>query len=803
MTKYQQNMKYFIDRIYFQFDFKLAYVIRFQIRFNLMEPEEYDFLKLCKQFFRGPNKPTEPLQQFFARLITDNTKLSLTNEVRQYIPKLAQVENGMFINMLTHTVEGITPMHFVPDLQLSPKPPRQKTQKTMPNPRRCKTTRNDLPVSDIKAFMNRSQHFDKPQSKTISKPQTAKTYSNTASLAASTFLRPLPPLKDSETSIIHNLYAKPKSTFYLCKKAQPFDENLKVIPPEYPPHMIGNRYSIMTNRGVVSIEGKNCELTELDQYIKDKNDFYLLERNLFRKRVAYQSFYVWRNRYKVHNFDCKIRKLNGINAIMGPGFRATLDKIRGHFLTVTEDMKVFPTSFDAKIDDAEYSEMIQIAADSMEKITDATSTLADETARKIAEFFNQIQLMKEMMKLNFNELHELDVIPPNLKQYSSDLKYKTPSLHRNQLREEELKTERKVSRSREAYLSTFFKKTRSLYAGLLVIRCREILKEFLTRFDSTVFQEQRATKFLAVFDDNRGLKLSPSRQEFHDWVFKITEEIKAAFLTEPHQLPLDLISELDPNYNCEMEDLYKLLGRFKEIDVIYENVEKAADNAFIFFDKELDDHRQWLLYFSDILKMSRDFNEMRDMDKLKHLVETLVKIRDELHCKPRNIFHKIVHQNESRADFVADMKPAWDAATRMLDREMKDLKVRVLNELNNELFIEIQEKFVHSKEKRKLSRVDVGAFEARCLIYAIMCTSIVHAWPEAMSDCRASFDTVSQMYQQIANTSKYTHADAADSYNENAEKLNVAWVRVQDEEESENDEEEDEYEYVDEEDVND
>ena len=165
----------------------------------------------------------------------------------------------------------------------------------------------------------------------------------------------------------------------------------------------------------------------------------------------------------------------------------------------------------------------------------------------------------------------------------------------------------------------------------------------------------------------------------------------------------------------------------------------------------------------------------------------MIQLRQDIEKRPRLLFHKVTANSfaEVRADFVVDLKPCWEVSKRRLEKELAGLKERALNELNNNLFNEIQEKYVSQKEKKKLSKIDVGAFEARCLIYSLMCGTIVSTWPQVASEIRAGLDTVAQMYQQIANISKYVHAEVADSFNMCCERVNVPSVKVQEGEEEE------------------
>lgn len=790
-----------------------------------MMAETRVFLRLSKQLINGRADSTDQMSNYLTNIIKSRTKLPMSAEIRKVIPDLGKIENGALVELLTNSIDGITPLHFYPDLTFSPKPPSTPA-KSPKSARRCQTMRNDLKIVDIKGFMKMRPDFNSTEAK---KPQTSRDYMHRSYasekiqppsllMTATTFdrtrppayLRPLPPLKRTDNDIISQLYAGPETNFFLGQKAQIHnnqiienhgtDDNLRIVPPEVPLHKIGKTYSIITNRGIVSLEGQNSEITDLPQYVKDKSDFYLTKHNLFAQRVRYHTFYVWINRYKIHHFDSKIRALDNKYATFGPGFRSTLDKVRGNFLNVTEELSIFPSTFDVKIEDAEFTEMKEIAKNSVEKLSEQTKNLVEESARILAQFFNEIELTKEMMKLNFEELHELDVLPENLTMFISDLKFKTPSLFRNHLREEEMKRERQLAKRREKYLSTFYKKARSLYGGLLLIRCRETLIEFLRRFDATVFLEHRALKFMATLDENQNIQVIPSCNEFIDWITLICNKIKESFLTEENQIPFDLITQIDKNYNCESENLSNLLLRFKDIPQIVENVKTSVVNAYQFFDSEFNDHRRFLTMLFQTIEQSRQFTELRDTEKFKEIVNILTTCKSDLESKPRNIYHKITRLSEHRVDFIADMKKTWEQTTKLLDNAMKELKERAMNELNNTLYVEITDRFNRIKEKKKkLQKIDIGAFEARCLIYSLMCVNLLTGWPETVTELRLGLDSVSQMYQQIANITKYTHSDCAENFNVNAEKLNVPWVKVQDGEEEEFPDEEDEYEYVDEE----
>ena len=67
------------------------------------------------------------LQHFLGRLVASGQTLELSEPVRKVIPGLANIQSGNFIPLLSKTIEGLSPMHFVPDLNLEtalrPHPP--------------------------------------------------------------------------------------------------------------------------------------------------------------------------------------------------------------------------------------------------------------------------------------------------------------------------------------------------------------------------------------------------------------------------------------------------------------------------------------------------------------------------------------------------------------------------------------------------------------------------------------------------------------------------------------------------------
>jgi hypothetical protein len=100
-----------------------------------------------------------------------------------------------------------------------------------------------------------------------------------------------------------------------------------------------------------------------------------------------------------------------------------------------------------------------------------------------------------------------------------------------------------------------------------------------------------------------------------------------------------------------------------------------------------------------------------------------------------------------------------------------------VNDLNNALFTEIQEKWATVKDK-KVSVADCRYIEIRMVLYALMSQSVCSAWPEAIQDLKASFDTVMRMYMRLNQDCKYTHTDAILSFNAAADILGMSHVPI-------------------------
>ena len=329
---------------------------------------------------------------------------------------------------------------------------------------------------------------------------------------------------------------------------------------------------------------------------------------------------------------------------------------------------------------------------------------------------------------------------------------------------------------------------------MLVLRARDVVLTFLTRFDSTKNAQRRVHKLQGFYDEELAIRVSPSKEEFQGWIKTNVEKLRNEFAQEDKLIDRSVITSIIPSFQFEFEEPANVIHRFTEIGVALDAAMKSSNEAYEFYETELQVHRDFIRSLMKAMKDSDEFQDLRDMEKLESVIGSLLQVKEELEQRPRNCFHKIKRLGETRVDFAVDMKPAWDQGAKLLDKCMVALRDRMLDELNNSLFMEIQDLWSVDKDK-KITRAMCSSMEARMLMYSLMAVSIIKAWPEAMSDCKAGLDTVMGIYQQLADKTRYTHRDAAIHFNEAVDKFGLQLVRLQAEQEDDDEEEDYEYEY--------
>jgi hypothetical protein len=609
------------------------------------------------------------------------------------------------------------------------------------------------------------------------------------------YQKPLPPLKETQDDVIPHLYsAVERTSHFMGKRVERDALDVRILPASYPKHLTGNEFVMMSISGVVNIDGTHASVVDLDQFVEDLAHEFVIERQMFRLRYAYRMYYTWRERYKESQFRKIISAYDKENAISYPGFVQLVDGLRLDILSTAEKFIIYEGDFDQKTEEVPFSDIQTVAEASIDDMSDKLLTLCGESARQIAEFFRQIRAVKLLMQLDFEELHSLNALPPALQPFAADLKWKVPSIWRLRLREKQLDRERRLASLREDYIPQAFTRVQMVYTGLLVLECDRIARLFLERFSSHCQMKRRINKIATNFDTETGITVAPSREDFIGWIDRTIVAIKRAFLDDRKLLSDDIILDIIPSYHFDRASPFDTLARFQPLANLIEDVHGALGTAFSFVEKEVKHHAAFMMRLVEGVEEARQFTDLRDFEKLGQMIAKLLQVSEELRRKPKNIFHQMPDNGES-TDFVVDMKPTLEGASKFLGAGIADLKNRVINELNNSLFTEIQEKWAAIKDKR-ISAIDSRFLETRMVLYALISQTMVAAWAEIAGELKASFDTVMRMYRDLNGKSRYTHVDAVNSFNAAADLVGISHVAMRnddyeyDEEEEEEEEEE-------------
>lgn len=730
----------------------------------------------------------------------------MTEEIRSYIPSLAGYQDGVLCSFLESCIQGISPFHYVPDLQLSyhinkiqsPKSP--KTDTTSRNPRnkkmRSKTSRrNQQKKSHVDKVIDGLQITEIRLPHTKNRPNSARTISS-ARRKKSTQNAPkniLPPMIQTQDDVISKLYIQDSRTFYTAKKLHKESLDYHIVPPNYSKHAIGPKFSMISNSGVVSIENKKSSFVDLPQFFEDHTNTFIVESQTFKLHNAFRCFYTWLDRYRQKILKKVVHSLDEHNSVCTPGFQELLDRIRFDIITKTSELMIYDHSFDQTNDDVDFKELQDQANISLQEMENCVSCLKKDVEDTLSDFFRQICATNFLMQLDFDELHSLNALPESLKTFASDLKWKNPSIWREKLRENLLKKERIIAMKRQEYLGQFFIRVNSIYSGNLILQCKRITTEFIERFATTCSKRRRIHRLHATFDFDKGMKIEPSKKTFLKFVLLTIEEIKLAFITPEKQLSINVIKDIDPEFDFLRENSDTILNSFSDFQKLFVNSENEINSVYTFFDLEMHNHAFFLKKLKDTVDKANSVEDLRDIDCLDKVIQELVDIENELINKPRTIFHKIF---EDEIDFALDLKPAFGMAAKYLEENINNFKSRILNELNNVIFTEIQEKWAAAKETL-INRDDCRYLEIRFVLYAILCDTTCTMWSDLINKVKGSFDTIMRIYRLLNDRCHYTHIEAIESFNSAAEKIGIGLVTpkkvqyIDSESESEEEEEED------------
>ncbi|OHT12713.1 hypothetical protein TRFO_17441 [Tritrichomonas foetus] len=761
---------------------------------------EEEFATLCHRFFDLPQKDKTPdnLSTFFSRLIQLNQKVLITDEIRYFIPMLASYGSGLFSGMLDPCIEGLSPMHYVPDLSLATnlminstiKTPRTpKSSRSTRNPRsrrlsnnRCQTARTPRPkISDLNPVVQLSTVRSVPQTPKLGQLPFAK---RTARVS---FKPQLPPLTQTHDNVISTLYIRDNPTFFTGKVMRPKSLDIHIMPPKFPTYMIGNHFEMLSGTGVTKFTGNMAAVNPLPQFVLDQSNEFMV-RQIFKNNNVGKCFFVWRELFREKRFRRIVANFDRADIVARPLFSQLIDKIREDIIKFTDPLSIFPNDFDEAVNDVQFDEFQTVSNKSIMEMEEITIKMAGDTENTLSEFFRQIRATNLQMQLDFEELHSLNLLPPALEEYSGDLKWRFPSLSRQRERNILLRKERKVAFLRQNYLGRFFSRARAVYNGTLVKQCQKCLLKYLNRFTPTYVEKRRMNKIYAIFDLDEGIVITPSHEEFHKWVESVVADIKHAYLLSNKLISSDIICEVDPEYECPHENPMLTIERFNDHKDMLKAAYAEIEDAFNYFQFKSLSLRNFMKELRKQVEYSRRFNNFHNFEELQSIIDSLLDSEKQLIAWPRNLFHKIP-DNEEIIDFILEIRPSIENALKYVREAMADLQKRVIDDLNNRVFVEIQEKWASVKDST-ITRADSKYIETRLVLYAIISDSLITAWKNLVGDLKGSFDALVSVYRSLNDKSPFTHVEALESFNNAAAKIGMAGVTFDENQEYEEEEEE-------------
>jgi hypothetical protein len=115
--------------------------------------------------------------------------------------------------------------------------------------------------------------------------------------------KPLPPLTQTQDHAIPVLYAAVQKTgHFMAKRTDPESLDVRIIPSAYPKHLIGDDFEMMSITGVVRVRGSQGTVVDLDRFVEDTANEFIVERQMFRLKYTYRMFYLSRERYRDRQF---------------------------------------------------------------------------------------------------------------------------------------------------------------------------------------------------------------------------------------------------------------------------------------------------------------------------------------------------------------------------------------------------------------------------------------------------------------------------------------------------------------------
>jgi hypothetical protein len=228
-------------------------------------------------------------------------------------------------------------------------------------------------------------------------------------------------------------------------------------------------------------------------------------------------------------------------------------------------------------------------------VDNSTATIAGVRAKicemnatisaNLTHFIHQVQDISLLLRADYQILATIGAIPKTMVPYVIEREVNAPSIVVARTRDALHFKERRRAYDRKVYLPTFFQMMKLVLRHFMITQLRTILREFYFRFTET--PPSTAHKIHLELDRERGLRMSPTLQEFLAWFAQVEKSLRQIFMGESIALEQEVLDEIFPEGDnsevlfteavCEDAELEKM--RASAIEIIGKAYEHFAVKA--------------------------------------------------------------------------------------------------------------------------------------------------------------------------------------------------------------------------------
>ena len=680
--------------------------------------EEFETLLRSQYILEEKKRDYSQIYNFFTRAIQLDKKIYITPSLRELISFLSTADGGSLWVIAENLLANYDPTMLVPKittkniiikkpkhLHLSPHPPSLPKKLTMNTPRPCpyKTTylkrisdREILPKLAISPIGN--FYYCTPRSKTSREPE----------------------------GLSFNIHRKGAS---VKNKA----------------HEVGT----LTQQGLLQMKAnKTSEFIEMDQFLEAKENAYMT-RNLplFQNWELHKSFNRWKIQLKANRYQKMSKHILSIPSLESTIFFDKLSKIKD---AVYEALKTcHPINIDLVSDTFQC-----VKADSescLEIIRSRIDDLNRQISDDLSDFFELLRGIAFLLRSDYEVLKTIKALPKSLIPYSLDDDTKAPSLTAIRVRNHLLYIERKLSHERKEYIPRFFILVRLILRDFLVEKIQHVLKEFYSRFtiDPPICMHQITLNL----DENVGLSMNPSLEEFLEWFENEDHDIYSVFLA--HQLELST-EENQRVFGDKKPPLILADERSVHTDDIrqaHDSAIQVIKDAYGHFEARLHstqrifvDLQKRLLQISDVDSYEASSDFIKVLDELKEIAATIENqpriitfgalytemkgAKIQLLQKHRSVMEKLKAKGVQKASSIFD---------HIIEKRMKHNQI--LNQAN----------LSGQPPDEKLIRASLTELQTESLEFLSFGTSITSNWVDGLNELREQIESVKEIIQITQN----------------------------------------------------